>query len=701
MSRAGFIGCHHWSILEQVDILTTAREGTILLLNTPYEPGEVFGKLPAPVQDRIVELGLQVWTVDAGAVARQAGLGNRTNTVLQTCFFAISGVLPTDEAVAAIKQSIRKTYGRRGAEVVARNERAVDASVSNLHRVPVPEQAVGGHPLKPPVPDHAPEFVRTVTAEMMAGRGDLLPVSALPVDGSYPSGTTAFEKRNISSIVAEWDPDTCIQCGNCSFVCPHSVIRSKYYPPDKLAGAPDSFQSAPLNTVGVPLAQYTLQVFAEDCTGCGLCVEACPVKPIGQPNRRAINLSPVADRLEDEKRNIEFFETIPHNDRTRVDFGTVRGTQYLQPLFEFSGACSGCGETPYVKLLSQLFGDRATVANATGCSSIYGGNLPTTPWTQNDKGRGPAWSNSLFEDNAEFGLGLRLAADLHTGLARKRLVQLREEVGPDLVDAILNAEQKSESQLAAQAVRVQTLKERLDDLDGHRVEDLRSVLDHLIRRSVWIVGGDGWAYDIGYGGLDHVLASGEDVNVLVLDTEVYSNTGGQSSKATPAGAVAKFATSGKKIRKKDLGVMALSYGYVYVAQVAMGSSHSQYFRAIKEAEAYPGPSLIICYSPCINHGIRGGMGKTQNQEKLAVECGYWHLYRYNPLLEAEGKNPFTLDSKEPDWSKFQDFIKSEIRYTSLMKSFPEEAKTLFRVSEENAKWRYNTYKRLAEVDFSK
>ncbi|HHV21574.1 MAG TPA: pyruvate:ferredoxin (flavodoxin) oxidoreductase, partial [Propionibacterium sp.] len=495
VSRAGFIGCHHWSILEQVDILTTAREGTILLLNTPYEPGEVFGKLPAPVQDRIVELGLQVWTVDAGAVARQAGLGNRTNTVLQTCFFAISGVLPTDEAVAAIKQSIRKTYGRRGAEVVARNERAVDASVSNLHRVPVPEQAVGGHPLKPPVPDHAPEFVRTVTAEMMAGRGDLLPVSALPVDGSYPSGTTAFEKRNISSIVAEWDPDTCIQCGNCSFVCPHSVIRSKYYPPDKLAGAPDSFQSAPLNTVGVPLAQYTLQVFAEDCTGCGLCVEACPVKPIGQPNRRAINLSPVADRLEDEKRNIEFFETIPHNDRTRVDFGTVRGTQYLQPLFEFSGACSGCGETPYVKLLSQLFGDRATVANATGCSSIYGGNLPTTPWTQNDKGRGPAWSNSLFEDNAEFGLGLRLAADLHTGLARKRLVQLREEVGPDLVDAILNAEQKSESQLAAQAVRVQTLKERLDDLDGHRVEDLRSVLDHLIRRSVWIVGGDGWAYD--------------------------------------------------------------------------------------------------------------------------------------------------------------------------------------------------------------
>ncbi|WP_432558549.1 pyruvate:ferredoxin (flavodoxin) oxidoreductase [Granulicoccus sp. GXG6511] len=692
VSRAGFIGCHHWSILEQVDILANAREGTILLLNTPYPPGEVFEKLPAPVQEKVIELGLQVWTVDAGAVAREAGLGNRTNTVLQTCFFAISGVLPAEEAVAAIKQSIRKTYGRRGAEVVARNERAVDASVSNLHRVPVPEQAAGGHPLKSPVPDHAPEFVRTVTAEMMAGRGDLLPVSALPVDGSYPSGTTAFEKRNISSIVAEWDPETCIQCGNCSFVCPHSVIRSKYYLPDKLAGAPDTFQSAPLNTVGVPLAQYTLQVFAEDCTGCGLCVEACPVKPVGQPNRRAINLSPVAERLEDEKRNIEFFETIPNNDRTRVDFGTIRGTQFLQPLFEFSGACSGCGETPYVKLLSQLFGDRATIANATGCSSIYGGNLPTTPWTQNEYGRGPAWSNSLFEDNAEFGLGMRLAADLHAGLARKRLIQLREEIGPELVDSILDAEQHSESQLAAQALRVQQLRERLEDLDGHRVEDLRSVLDHLIRRSVWIVGGDGWAYDIGSGGLDHVLASGRNVNVLVLDTEVYSNTGGQSSKSTPLGAVAKFAAAGKTTNKKDLAMQAIAYGNVYVARVAMGADPQQTLKAFREAESYDGPSLIIAYSHCIAHGI--DMRKGLEQQYNAVNTGHFPLMRFNPIASQKGENPFLLDSPKPRVA-LKDYLYKELRYRMLAQSDPKEAARLLDLATAAVRQRWETYEEMA------
>ncbi|MDO5682810.1 MAG: pyruvate:ferredoxin (flavodoxin) oxidoreductase [Propionibacteriaceae bacterium] len=692
VSRAGFIGCHHWSILEQVDILATAREGTILLLNTPHPPGEVFMQLPAPVQDRIVELGLQVWTVDAGAVARQAGLGNRTNTVLQTCFFAISGVMPAEEAITAIKQSIRKTYGRRGAEVVTRNERAVDASVSNLHRVPVPEQAVGGHPLQAPVPAHAPEFVRTVTAEMMAGRGDLLPVSALPVDGSYPSGTTAYEKRNISSIVAEWDPETCIQCGNCSFVCPHSVIRSKYYAPDKLAGAPESFQSAPLNTVGVPLAQYTLQVFAEDCTGCGLCVEACPVKPIGQPNRRAINLSPVAERLEDEKRNIEFFESIPNNDRTRVDFGTIRGTQFLQPLFEFSGACSGCGETPYVKLLSQLFGDRATIANATGCSSIYGGNLPTTPWTQNEYGRGPAWSNSLFEDNAEFGLGMRLAADLHTGLARKRLVQLREEVGPELVDAILDADQHSESQLAAQALRVQQLRERLEDLNGHRVEDLKSVLDHLIRRSVWIVGGDGWAYDIGSGGLDHVLASGRNVNVLVLDTEVYSNTGGQSSKSTPLGAVAKFAAAGKTTNKKDLAMQAIAYGNVYVARVAMGADPQQTLKAFREAESYEGPSLIIAYSHCIAHGI--DMRKGLDQQYNAVNSGHFPLMRFNPVASQNGENPFLLDSPKPR-VPLKDYLYKELRYRMLAQSDPKEAARLLDLATVAVHQRWETYQEMA------
>ena len=692
VSRAGFIGCHHWSILEQVDILENAREGTILLLNTPYPPGEVFEKLPAPLQEGVIRLGLQVWTVDAGAVAREAGLGNRTNTVLQTCFFAISGVMPAEKAVEAIKASIRKTYGRRGAEVVSRNEKAVDASVSNLHRVPVPEQAVGGHPLQAPVPDHAPEFVRTVTAAMMAGKGDDLPVSALPVDGSYPSGTTAYEKRNISSIVAEWDHEACIQCGNCAFVCPHSVIRSKYYPPEQLDGAPDSFQSAPINAVGVPLARYTLQVFAEDCTGCGLCVEACPVKPLGQPNRRAINLSPVAARLEDEKKNVEFFDSIPHNDRTRVDFGTVRGTQFLQPLFEFSGACSGCGETPYVKLLSQLFGDRATVANATGCSSIYGGNLPTTPWTSNDKGRGPAWSNSLFEDNAEFGLGMRLAADLHTGLARKRLVQLRDELGAELVDAILEAEQHSESQLAAQAERIDELRRRLDGVDGHRVDDLRSVIDHLLRRSVWIVGGDGWAYDIGSGGLDHVLASGRNVNVLVLDTEVYSNTGGQSSKSTPLGAVAKFAAAGKTTNKKDLAMQAIAYGNVYVARVAMGADPQQTLKAFREAEAYDGPSLIIAYSHCIAHGIE--MRKGLDQQYNAVNSGHFPLMRFNPVKRQNGENPFLLDSPKPR-VPLKDYLYKELRYRMLAQADPKEAARLLEMANVAVRQRWETYEDMA------
>lgn len=693
VSRAGFIGCHHWSILEQVDFLETAREGTTVLLNTPYPADEVFERLPGPVQEKVTALGLELWTIDAGAVAREVGLGNRTNTVLQTCFFAISGVMPSDEAIEAIKGSIRKTYGRRGAEVVARNEAAVDASVANLHRVPVPEQAAGGRPLAAPVPEHAPEFVRTVTAEMMAGRGDALPVSALPVDGSYPSGTTQYEKRNISSIVAEWDDSTCIQCGNCSFVCPHAVIRSKFYEPDALEGAPQTFKSAPLDAVGLPHARYTLQVYAEDCTGCGLCVEACPVKPLGQPNRRAINLSPVAERLESEKENIAFFETIPWNDRSRVDFGTVRGAQYLQPLFEFSGACTGCGETPYVKLLSQLFGDRATIANATGCSSIYGGNLPTTPWASNAAGRGPAWSNSLFEDNAEFGLGMRLAADLHTGLARKRLQQLRPRIGDDeLVDSLLNASQQSESELAVQAERLGRLQERLGQIDGPEAADLLSVCDHLLRRSVWIVGGDGWAYDIGSGGLDHVLATGRNVNVLVLDTEVYSNTGGQSSKSTPLGAIAKFAAAGKTTNKKDLALQAIAYGNVYVARVAMGADPQQTLKAFREAEAYEGPSLIIAYSHCIAHGI--DIRKGLDQQYNAVNSGHFPLIRYNPVKREAGDNPFLLDSPKPRVA-LSDYLYKELRYRMLAQADPAEAERLLGLANEAVKQRWSTYEDMA------
>ena len=623
-----------------MDVLGRAAPGATLLLNSPHPEADVWDSLPRPVQEQILAKGITLYTIDASQVARDAGLPGRINVVLQTCFFAISGVLPRDEAITAIKTAITKTYGRRGADVVERNHAAVDRALAALHRIEIPGRVTTQRERPALVPADAPEFVRRVTAEMMAGRGDDLPVSALPVDGTYPSGTTAFEKRNVSDLVAEWDPDLCIQCGNCSFVCPHSVIRSRFYNEAELAAAPDSFPSSPLDARGLPDARYTLQVYVEDCTGCALCVEACPVTSPGEPARKAINLAPREPLVARERENIAFFETLPVNDRSRVDFGTVRGTQFLQPLFEFSGACAGCGETPYLKVLSQLFGDRLMIANATGCSSIYGGNLPTTPWTADAAGRGPAWSNSLFEDNAEFGLGFRLAADLHLGLARTRLTQLREQIGPDLVDGILAAPQRRESEFAAQRTRVAELTRRLDAIPGADqvvVRDLESVLGHLVRRSVWLVGGDGWAYDIGSGGLDHVLASGRNVNVLVLDTEVYSNTGGQSSKATPLGAVAKFAAAGKTVPKKDLALQAIAYGNVYVARVAMGADPQQTLRALREAEAYDGPSLVIAYSHCIAHGI--DMSKGMDQQYRAVASGYWPLIRYDPVLRADGREP--------------------------------------------------------------
>ena len=692
VSQASFIGCHQFGLLDRADVLGPAAEGATLLLNCPHPPEEVWDSLSRPVQEQIIAKHIVLYVIDAGRIAREVGLAGRTNTVLQTCFFAISGVLPREVAIDRIKKAIKKTYGRRGAEVVERNQAAVDRALDGLHRVEVPEKVTATRGLPRIVPDDVPEFIRTVTAEMMAGRGDALPVSALPVDGTYPSGTAAYEKRNIAQFVAQWDPATCIQCGNCSFVCPHSVIRSRQYDKSQMKGAPDGFRWAPLNAVGLPDARYTLQVYVEDCTGCGLCVEACPIETPGDPVRKAINLAEREPLVTAERDNIAFFETLPSTDRSRVDFGTVRGTQFLEPLFEFSGACEGCGETPYVKLLSQLFGDRLMVANATGCSSIYGGNLPTTPWTVDDDGRGPAWSNSLFEDNAEFGLGFRIAADGHAELARRRLRELRDALGPELVDEILAAPQQRESELRAQRERVAELKRRLSGLDGTAADDLRSVVDYLVRRSIWIVGGDGWAYDIGAGGLDHVLSCGRNVNVLVLDTEVYSNTGGQMSKATPLGAVAKFATSGKRVGQKDLVLQAISYGSVYVARVAMGADPQQTLTAFREAEAYDGPSLVLAYCHCISHGIE--MRKGLDQQYRAVASGYWPLVRYDPVVRAAGGNPFMLDSTRPRIS-LAEYTNQELRYRSLFNSDPEEAERLHVFGEQAVARQWDVYEEMA------
>jgi pyruvate-ferredoxin/flavodoxin oxidoreductase len=692
VGHADVVGVHQSRFLETVDVLSRAAPGATLLLNSRKAPDTVWDSLPAGVQRQIVEKGIEVYAVDASRIAREAGLPGRINVVMQTCYFAVAGVLDRDDAIARIKESVEKTYGHRGGDLVDREFAAIDGALAGLHRVEIPDAVSSTREPAPLVPDGAPEFVRTVTAEMMAGRGDALPVSALPVDGTYPVGTTAYEKRNISEMVAEWDPGACIQCGNCAFVCPHSVIRSSFYDRAELDGAPEGFDSAPLRAVGLPGSRYTLQVYAEDCTGCGLCVEACPALTPGDPPGKAINLAPRETAAAATRENVAFFETLPMPDRAREDFGTVRGTQFLEPLFEFPGACAGCGETPYLKLLSQLFGDRAMIANATGCSSIYGGNLPTTPWTANAQGRGPAWSNSLFEDNAEFGLGFRLAADEHTELARRRLGELRDELGGELVDAILDAPQVRESELAAQRERVAELARRLEALDPDATADLRSVLDHLIRRSVWIVGGDGWAYDIGSGGLDHVLSSGRDVNVLVLDTEVYSNTGGQMSKATPLGAVAKFAAGGKTLPMKDLALQAVSYGNVYVARVAMGADPQHTLQALREAEAYDGPSLVIAYSQCIAHGIdmRTGM----DQQYKAVASGHWPLMRYNPVLQGTGANPFLLDSHRPRIS-LGEYRDGELRFRALANTDPEEHDRLLALSEKAAALRWQRYEEMA------
>jgi len=703
ISSASFVACHQFGFLDRVDVLRLAAPGATFLLNCPHEPEKTWDHLPRSVQQEIIDKRLHLYVIDASRVARDTGLGTKINTVLQTCFFAISGVLPRDEAVQRIKKMIEKTYGKKGDSVVAQNFTAVDHTLAHLSEVTIPKAATSDFERPPIVPRSAPEFVQRVTAAIMAGRGDELPVSAMPVDGTFPLGTAAWEKRNISDEVPIWETDSCIQCGQCALACPHSVIRAKFYDGARLMDpdepVPSTFKSAPVNARGYPDSLFTLQFYVEDCTGCGICVEVCPAHSPTLPATKAINMAPKAPVLEAERENIAFFEKLPINDRAQVDFANVRGIQFLEPLFEFSGACAGCGETPYLRLLSQLFGDRLQIANATGCSSIYGGNLPVTPWTANSEGRGPAWSNSLFEDNAEFGLGFRLAADMHGTLAARLLRDLAPRLGEPLAEAILVAPQIRESEILIQRGRIAELRRRLTELgDDPRALDLLSVLDHLVRRSIWLVGGDGWAYDIGYGGLDHVLASGRDVNVLVLDTEVYSNTGGQASKATPLGAVAKFAAAGKRTARKDLGLQAIAYGNVYVAQVAMGANPQQTLLAFREAEAWPGPSLILAYSHCIAHGfdLRFGM----RQQDLATASGYWPLFRFNPAMRKAGDAPFRLDSPRPT-IPLKDYAYNELRYRSLASSRPQEAAELLADAQTAASEKYAQYEALASRDGSR
>ncbi|MGV3519476.1 pyruvate:ferredoxin (flavodoxin) oxidoreductase [Luteitalea sp.] len=692
--EAQFIGCHQFQFIEKVDVLTLAAKGATLLLNSVHDAATVWEYLPREVQDRIVERGMSVWVIDANKVARAVGLGGHTNSVLQTCFFAVSGVLPRERAIEKIKKAIEKTYRSKGAEVVRKNFEAVDRTIEALARVDVPMHASGTRRMLPIVAAGAPAFVTDVVSEMLAGRGDQLPVSAFPIDGTFPSATSRWEKRGISDTAPVWEPSLCIQCGNCSFVCPHAVIRTRVYGANRLEGAPEGFRSARIEARGFPDSRYTLQIYEEDCTGCTLCVDVCPVKDPSESGRRAINMATRALDPGPARAQVAFFETLPVTERGHVDFSTVRGTQLLEPLFEFSGACAGCGETPYLKLVSQLFGDRMVVANATGCSSIYGGNLPTTPWATNHEGRGPAWANSLFEDNAEFGLGMRLAADHQLAAARRLLAVLRPQIGEDLVDDLINAPQRTEFDIRQQRGRVAELLDRLGAVQHALVPTLVAVAGQLVRRSVWIIGGDGWAYDIGSGGLDHVLASGRDVNVLVLDTEVYSNTGGQASKSTPLGAAAKFASAGKQTEKKDLAMQARAYGHVYVARVAMGANPQQTLDALREAEAYEGPSLVLAYSHCIAHGI--DMTQGLHQQDRAVHSGYWPLVRYNPELRAAGERPFTLDSVRPT-IPFRSYAEQELRYRMLLLSDPVRGEALLRQAQEAVTRKWKQYEDLAEL----
>jgi pyruvate-ferredoxin/flavodoxin oxidoreductase len=695
ISKANFVACHQWIFLERYDMLSTLVPGGVFLLNSPFNKDEVWAQLPREVQTQLIAKKARFFIIDAYQVARETGMGSRMNTILQTCFFAISKVLPRDEAIEAIRQSIRDTYGKKGDEIVQQNLRAVDATLAHMFEVAIPEKVTSQIEMPPAFAAGAPKFEREVLSVIYAGHGDDLPVSAFPVDGTFPTGTAKWEKRNIALEIPAWDTKLCIQCGKCAMVCPHAVIRIKVYDAKELAGAPATFKSTDVRDKDKDWAgqKYTIQVAPEDCTGCGICVDICPAKNKSETRLKAINMVAQPPLRAPERENWEFFLKIPEFDRRKIKNSTIRQQQVQEPLFEFSGACSGCGETPYVKLLTQLFGDRSVVANATGCSSIYGGNLPTTPWAKNIEGRGPAWSNSLFEDNAEFGLGFRLSIDKQTEFARELVRSLSGAIGDELANALLGQPQKDEADIFEQRQRVELLKEKLKGLNSPEAKQLLSLADMLVKKSVWIVGGDGWAYDIGYGGLDHVLASGRNVNLLVLDTEVYSNTGGQASKATPRAAVAKFAAGGKPGLKKDLGMMAMSYGNVYVASVAMGAKDEHTLKAFLEAEAYDGPSIIIAYSHCIAHGI--DMTTAMSDQKVAVDSGQWLLYRYNPERTLAGQNPLTLDCRTPS-RKVKDYFLQQTRFKMLLKSKPEDAKRLWQEAQEDADTRYRLYEYMAQ-----
>ncbi|MBD9363376.1 pyruvate:ferredoxin (flavodoxin) oxidoreductase [Methylomonas fluvii] len=695
---AQFIGCHQTVFLERYDMLANAADKAVFLLNSPASVDEVWNTLPRKMQQQMLDKKIRFYLIDGHAVAEKSGMGKRINTIMQTCFFAISGVLPQEQAIAAIKHAVQKTYGKKGQRIVDLNFKAIDETLAGLRHVPLPKQADSGFDIAALIADSAPEFIRRVTGEIIAGRGDALPVSAMPADGTFPTGTAAYEKRNLALEIPVWETDLCTQCGKCPMVCPHAAIRSKIVPNEALSNAPETFKHAAMLGKDFPAGlSISYQVAPEDCTGCGLCVDICPIRDKSNASRKALNMRPQAPLREPESQNWGYFLSLPEYDRRLLKTNTIKGSMVLQPLFEFSGACVGCGETPYVKLASQLFGDRMVIANATGCSSIYGGNLPTTPWTKNAEGRGPAWNNSLFEDNAEFGLGMRVAIDKQAEHAAELLVSLRETLGGELVEAILQADQSDEAGLYEQRQRVAELKQHLPSLKQPAAQALLPLADYLCKKSVWIIGGDGWAYDIGYGGLDHVLASGRNVNILVLDTEVYSNTGGQTSKSTPLGAVAKFSAGGKATAKKDLALLAMDYGNVYVAHVAYAGKDTQTLNAFLEAEAHDGPSIIIAYAPCIAHGV--DLSNNHRQQNLAVKSGHWPLFRFNPGRIQQGKNPMQLDSAEPS-VPLREFVMSETRFSMLWQSHPDHAEAFLKQAQQDVKNRYRYYQQLAALEWS-